>query len=484
MSRLSAVDLGFLLVETQVRPMHMSSCVVYSPPPREKKNFVRKVVQAFRTSEVGRPFNQKLKWLDDGVARWEPAEPDMNYHVRHVAIPAPGTLEQLDELLALLNPPLLDRAYPLWQCFVVEGLEDGRFALFFKMHHAIIDGEGSVKVFKNTLSTDQKDREIRPFWQPLESPPKKKRARVSQSQLQKFRAQINTLPSGLMNFGADLIGLGAQALTGRAGSKSASLPFRAPETPFNIPTLTSARSYANCALPLDRVRSVAKRSGCTVNDVLMTCVDHALHAYLAEKNRAIDSPLVAAMPVSARTKGQASEGNQVSSDLVTMGQPKASLVERLEHIHEATSEVKTRANKMPVAMRQLYSLLLFGAATLPEITPGMTAAPSYNLIVSNMAGPQGRLYMGGAALVGIRGMPIVPPNPGLNVTFVSLNDQICLAVGCTPDSMSDPARYLHLLERDFLALEQALMPKKAPARKTRRKTTSGRTTPARRNKEQ
>jgi len=152
MSKLAAIDLVFLLLENQNRPVHMSSCLIFEPPARQKNTFVPKLVEAFRATEVARPFNQKVKWLEGGVARWEPAQPDMNYHVRHVAIPAPGTMAQLDDTLALLNAPLLDRAYPLWQCFVIEGLENGRFAIYFKLHHAMIDGEGGIKLMNHALS--------------------------------------------------------------------------------------------------------------------------------------------------------------------------------------------------------------------------------------------------------------------------------------------------------------------------------------------
>ena len=130
MSRLAAIDLVFLLLENQISPMHMSSCLVLDPPAGQEKTFVSRLLKAFRAAEPGKPFNQKLKWLQGGVARWEPVQPDPLYHVRHVAIPAPGTRAQLDDTLALLNAPLLDRAYPLWQCFVIEVLENGQCAVF------------------------------------------------------------------------------------------------------------------------------------------------------------------------------------------------------------------------------------------------------------------------------------------------------------------------------------------------------------------
>ena len=242
MSKLSSLDLSFLALESQNRPLHMACCVIFAPPARHKSSFVSRVLDAFRSSEVGKPFNQQLKWLDSGIARWEAAELDMNYHVKHVAVPGPGTMEQLDDLLSVLNPPLLDRAYPLWQCFVIEGLENGHFALFMKLHHAMIDGMGGIKAVRNALSDDPRDKEIRAIWRPLSGPPKKRTSRVSQSQLARFTSQVSSLPSGVMDFTSGLIDFGAQALKRKPGEVS--LPYQAPSTPFNVTIRSSARCYA------------------------------------------------------------------------------------------------------------------------------------------------------------------------------------------------------------------------------------------------
>ena len=470
MSKLAAIDLVFLLLENQNRPLHMSSCLIFEPPARQKNTFVPKLVEAFRATEVAKPFNQKVKWLEGGVARWESAQPDMNYHVRHVAIPGPGTMAQLDDTLALLSAPLLDRAYPLWQCFVIEGLENGRFAIYFKLHHAMIDGEGGIKLMRHALSDKPKDKQIRAIWEPLGEPARKKPVRVSQSQLKRIISRANSLPSGMADITSGFLDIGAQAL--KLKPRQAALPFQAPDTPFNVPLSSSARCYANCEIPLDRIKAVAKASDCTVNDVALTFIDDALHKYLAEIGQSVDAPLVAGMPLSTRSAGQDTGGNQVSTDLVPMGQPDANITDRLQQIHDSTGRVKARAQKMSVPMRQMYTMLLLGVTAVPELTPGVSAAPSSNLIISNMAGPREQLYMGGAPVVAMHGLPIVPPNPCLNVTFISVLGQICLAVASTPEAMSNPGRYIELLLESFAELEQALIPQRSARKKTTRKKTT------------
>jgi WS/DGAT/MGAT family acyltransferase len=467
MTRLAAIDLVFLLLENQVRPTHMSSGLILQPPAGEEKTFVSRLLKALRSAEPGKPFNQKLKWLEGGVASWEPAQADPLYHVRHVAIPGPGTREQLDDTLGLLNAPMLDRAYPLWQCFVIEGLENGQCALFFKLHHALIDGEGGIKLLRAALSDSPRDKQIRALWATGGKPPRKRPVPVSRSQWRRISSQINGLPAGIKDISSGILELGAQAL--KLKPRQSSLPFQAPDTPFNTHLQSSARCYADCQIPLDRVKAVARASACTVNDVMLASIDDSLHKYLAENGTTVDAPLVAGMPLSTRVKGEEASGNQVTTDLVPMGQPDAAITDRLQQIHDSTAKVKEKARNMSAAKRQTHLMLLMGLTTLPEMIPGVNAAPSANVLISNMAGPAEQLYLGGAALRAMFGLPILPPTPCLNVTFVSLMGDICLGVASTPESMSNPRRYVELLLASFEELEQALVPKQAAAKRTPRK---------------
>ena len=243
MTRLAAIDLVFLLLENQVRPTHMSSGLILQPPAGEEKTFVSRLLKALRSAEPGKPFNQKLKWLEGGVASWEPAQADPLYHVRHVAIPGPGTREQLDDTLGLLNAPMLDRAYPLWQCFVIEGLENGQCALFFKLHHALIDGEGGIKLLRAALSDSPRDKQIRALWATGGKPPRKRPVPVSRSQWRRISSQINGLPAGIKDISSGILELGAQAL--KLKPRQSSLPFQAPDTPYNTHLQSSARCYAD-----------------------------------------------------------------------------------------------------------------------------------------------------------------------------------------------------------------------------------------------
>ena len=175
MSRLKPLDMAFLLLENSSRQMHMTAYQMFKMPARQKHSFVAKVLKTFRNSEVAAPFNQKLKWLGKDVASWQTTEPDLNYHVRHVAVPAPGTLPQFYELVSFLNTPLLDRDQPLWECYIIDGIEDNHFAIMIKVHHALIDGGGALKLFRAAMSDKASDKTIRAVWMPNQKKERKKR---------------------------------------------------------------------------------------------------------------------------------------------------------------------------------------------------------------------------------------------------------------------------------------------------------------------
>jgi diacylglycerol O-acyltransferase len=462
MSKLSPVDLSFLLLETAVRPMHMTAYQVFRLPARQRTTFVAKVLAAYRNDPVAKPFNQKLKWLDKGVASWETVEPDLQYHMRHIALPAPGSLQQLSDTVSFLNSPLLDRAMPLWECYIIEGLEDDQFAILIKVHHAVIDGMGAMKLFDQCISRSAKDKSLGSFWMPLEKPAKN-RPRGGGSQSKSLLSRLGKLPTDLLQIGAGVAELGAQNL--RIRPAASSLPFAAAKTLFNNSPVSSERRYGSCEIPLKQVKALAKTTGTTVNDVVMTLIDNALHGYLKEHKAATKVPLVALMAMSIRAEGQSASGNQTTAELVPMGEPAASIQDRLLQIQKSTTEIKKSSAKLPSSVRQLYAMVLFGSTTLADVATALKSIPSINLVISNMRGPEGQRYLAGAPLVSFQGCPIVPPGAGLNVSFVSVNEMICLGVGAAPDAVADPHRLTQLIMEGLTALEKAVGVKKPASRK-------------------
>lgn len=453
MTRISPTDLSFLLLERANRPFHMAALTIFQKPKGQLSSFGPRLFEAYRHSQAVKPFNYKVKWLGKDVAAWETVEPDMRNHIRRIDLPAPGSMQQFYETVSFLNTGLLDRGHPLWECYIIDGIENGRLAVMLKVHHSLIDGEGGLRVMRNFLSDSPRNKTLAGPWMALESGDKPRRSRPSVSQIQRLQSMLTVLtklPAKVIGVGTDVLELGVQSLNPKA--RKASLPFTARHTLFNNTTKSAAREYANIELPLVEVKAVAKATDTSVNDVVMTIIDDALHHYLCEHQAPTDRPLVAFMPMSLRDESGAG-GNQVSAELIAMGAPDAGLIERLMQINHATKNAKAKGRQMQTTTRQAYTLLLFGSLTISDIVPWFGKVPSANLVISNMKGPTEQLYLAGAPMVAFHGLPILPPGAGLNVTFASMNQDICLAIGAAPEAVDEPFRLAELIERAFRTLQ-------------------------------
>jgi len=457
------MDLTFLLLEKSNRPFHMAALTVFQKPEKQQSSFGPRLVDAYRHSEAVEPFTYKLKWLGKDVAAWENVKPDMGYHVRHIALPAPGSMHQFHETVSFLNTSLLDRGHPLWECYVIDGIENGRIAVMLKVHHALIDGEGGLRVMRNFMSDSPRNKTLAAPWMAAENADKPRRSRPSVSQVERLQGALRgvaKIPGDLIGVGRDVVDLGAQSLNLK--SRAASLPFTAKRTLFNNTAKSAARAYANIELPLADVKAVAKTTDTSVNDVIMTIIDDALHHYLGEHEAPTDKPLVAFMPMSLRDESGGGGGNQVAAELIPMGAPEAGLTERLQQINTSTKKAKEKGRGMQPTTRQTYTLLLASSLTMSDTLPWFGKVPSANLVISNMKGPAEQLYLVGAPMVAFHGMPILPPGAGLNITFASVNKDICLAVGAAPEAVHNPSRLADLIGQAFQNLKAELETETAP----------------------
>lgn len=307
---------------------------------------------------------------------------------------------------------------------------------------------------RNFLSDAPDDETLAGPWMSFEGAEKPRRTDTAVSRSERLHGMLtglSNLPSGVIGVGADVVDLGAQTLNLKA--RKASLPFTARHTLFNNTAKSAARAYANVDLPFAEVKAVANATETSVNDVVMTVIDDALHHYLVEHQAATDVPLVAFMPMSLRDKSGGGEGNQVSAELIPMGAPEASPLERLKEISVATTSAKDKARGMQTTSRQAYALLLLGSLAMADAVPGLARVPSANLVISNMKGPREQLYLAGAPMVAFQGLPIVPPGAGLNVTFASIGSELCIAIGAAPEAVHEPFRLAELMELAFTSLQ-------------------------------
>lgn len=462
MSMINALDLLFFVFESPERPLHMAAYYVFDTPEDYDGDYAADLVASYRDGPVVDPFNRVARHINIGVARWYTVEPDMDYHVRHIALPKPGTMDQLRDTVTTLNASMLDRSRPLWEIHVIEGIEGDRVAVLSKIHHSLMDGLAGLRLFERTLSTDPGNRAFKSVAEALSEARSRKREKPG---------GIGQLLPGIQKTAKSWLDAGLQLKDFKPWNML--MPFSAERTSLNAPLRSGTRRFGSCDLSLDVVANVGKARGATVNDVVMTCIDAGLQQYLEELGESPGKPLRAMMPVSLENRSGGSKGgNKVGIVLVELGAPAASPAQRLDMVMASTGRTKEEAAKIPASMLQVYASLLNVGAVLTEKLPAMDRVPSNNLLVSNMPGPREPLYQAGAPMVGFYGLPIVPPGCGLNITFLSYAGKICLAIGANPDAIADPQRLAGYIESALADLQQAVRPKKKKARGRKKKKTA------------
>ncbi|GJO12074.1 putative diacyglycerol O-acyltransferase [Mycobacterium marinum] len=445
-------DSMFLFVESREHPMHVGGLSLFEPPEGAGPDFVRNFYEALVANDEFQPtFRKHPATIGGGIARvaWAYDDDlDVDYHVRRSALPSPGRVRDLLELTSRLHTSLLDRHRPLWELHVVEGLSDGRFAMYAKMHHALIDGVSAAKLMQRTMSADPSDTEVRAMWN-LPRPPRPESDGGGSS-----------LVGSLVKMAGSVAGLAPSTLKlARAAlfEQQLTLPFAAPHTMFNV-KVGGARRCAAQSWSLERIRAVKQAAGVTVNDAVLAMCAGALRYYLIEQDALPDAPLIAMVPVSLRSKEQAdSGGNMVGSVLCNLGTNVEDPAQRIEII-----SASMRANKKVLAdLPRLQVLALSGLNMAPLTLAGVpgflsTVPPPFNIVISNVPGGAQPLYYGGARLDGSYPLSNIPDGQALNITLVNNADRLDFGlVGCRR-SVPSLQRLLGHLETSLKDLEQAV----------------------------
>ncbi|MBV9350494.1 MAG: wax ester/triacylglycerol synthase family O-acyltransferase [Mycobacterium sp.] len=448
MELMAPTDSVFLLVESREHPMHAGGLQLFEPPEDAGPEFVRELYDALMSNEDFQPtFRKRPARLLGGIANvgWSYDDDiDLSYHVRRSALPPPGRVRDLFELTAQLHGSLLDRHRPLWEAHFVEGLNDGRFALYTKFHHALIDGVSALKLMQRSLSTDPHDPEVQAIW----SLPRRRHS-GGRSRLQALTQVAGSIPT----LGASTVSLARAAFF----EQQLTLPFAAPRTMLNV-RIGGARRCAAQSWSLDRVKSIKQAAGVKVNDVILAMCAGALRYYLIEQNALPDAPLVAMVPVSLRTKEESdSGGNLVGSILCNLGTDIEDPAKRLETISASMRGNKKVFSELP--RLQALALSAFNIAPLALTTvPGFasSAPPPFNLVISNVPGPAEPMYWHGARLDGNYPMSIPADGLALNMTVVQNADNLDFGlVGCRR-SVPHLQRLLVHLEISLKELERAV----------------------------
>ena len=434
MDHLSNLDASFLHLETPETPMHVGSLVLLNLPDGYKGDFYEDVKAMIAARlHLASVLTRKLAPMPFELAEpvWiEDEDIDLDYHVRSLTLRRPGTMDQLQRLIARLHSSLLDRSRPLWEMYVIEGLQDGQVAFYSKAHHSGVDGKAGTELAKVMYDVTPRPRPV--------PPPRRKHTGRSAGGYQLGVAEL--LQAAASNTAqryrqlAELLPTAAKALTaaGRVlaqqqrtskGERPLNLGM-APKTIFND-SITNQRSYSTLSLPLDELKQLGKRVGGTVNTIVMTMCSEAMRRFLKTRNLLPNEALIAGVPVSLRTEGDDSMNNQVSMVRVDLATDIDDLGERFKRIHASSEAAKAVVRELkpvlgvdvpftgsPWIMTSLASL--YGRSNLARRLP-----PMANVLISNVPGPQVPLYVAGARMTSFYPVSIPYHGSSLNITVQS-----------------------------------------------------------------
>jgi diacylglycerol O-acyltransferase / wax synthase len=455
--RLSAVDASFLHQEKQASHMHVGALVIFDGPPPTYQDFYDHIQSrlhlvpryrqklAFPRFEMGRPF-----WVDD-------PQFNLDYHLRHTALPAPGSREQLRNLLGRIFSQRLDRSKPLWEVWVVQGLEEGGFALISKTHHALVDGISGVDIstvlFDLTPTTPEVDGDA-DRWTPTPEP-----------------SQLDLVTEGIMGLVRTPVDLAGKALGAITSPQRAANELRevlegvgevvwaglnpAPTTPLNVPIGPHRRVWW-VQSHLDDFKEIKNALGGTVNDVVLAVVAGALGDWLRSRGvRTEGLQLSALVPVSIRTADEhGALGNRIAAMRGPLPVYARDPVERLRIVHDAMQDLKE--SKQALGAEVITGLQDFAPPTLLAQASRLNFSTRlFNLLVTNVPGPQFPLYLLGREMLELVPIAFLPEDHAVAIAIMSYNGKVDFGLLGDYDAMPDIESLGELIEGSLAELLQA-----------------------------
>lgn len=460
MEQLSIADSAFITFESDDSPMHVAGLLIFELPTDSKTRFCRNLYNTMRKyTEAAYPFNQKVVQHAVRLPSWKTVDCfDIDEHLFYHQLPAPGSRDQLHELVADLHEGVMTRDRPLWEYHLIDGLKRRRFAIYIKLHHAYADGVTLTAWITRSLDKTRSEKQVRPLWTLAHGERKSQASgefhlidagkKMLGQQLASFQ-----VAKGLAKIGSQLI-LEKMQLTHNA----ISLPFTAPDTILNAP-LTPDRQLATASVPMERVQRIRKAARVSLNQVAVSCIDEALHRYLSELGEPLQQPLVIGMPVSLRReqKTKSDGGNQVCMVLVELADATDDPYIRLRDVGVKLRYVRFQVDELPEQAMQGYSLIMgVTALALNKMGADKILSPMSNLVISNVPGPRETLYLQGARLLEQYPVSTIAPENQLNITLYSYDQGLHFGLVATQklSKLSNLGAYIY---EAFENLESAVL---------------------------
>lgn len=418
------MDAMFLAAEGRESMMHVGGLLLCTPPPDAPATWLRELTDELRAARIQRPWNFRLRapeLLKNPVQWWiEEEEFDVDYHVRRSALPQPGDERELGVLVSRLHSVPIDFHHPPWEVHFIEGLERDRFALYFKIHHALLDGYTSMRMLAESLSTDPDERDTPMFFTRPPAARQQRRehpAPTLADLLTTARSQADTT----RDVGRALANV-IRAV--REHDHDLVAPLQAPRSILNR-RISRNRRFATQQYPTERLKELGRRAGGTINDVILALCGSALRRLLLELNALPSPPLIAMLPVNVRPSDDPGGGNALGAILASLATDVADPAERLRAIIASTTRAKAQLRGMSrQAIMQYTALLLAPLAVQIATGAAGRTRPTFNVVISNVPGPTEPLYFRGARLEGLYPLSIPFHGYALNITISGYADTL------------------------------------------------------------
>jgi diacylglycerol O-acyltransferase len=460
----------FLLAESRERPMHVGGLELFVPPDGADAVDVRDMFLAtVATGEAAPLYRKRARRSLSSLGQWgwEPDDAfDLGYHVRASALPRPGRVLDLLSLCSRLHSGLLDRHRPLWEAHLIEGLADGRFALYFKIHHALVDGVAALRLLARQLSPDPAVRDQPAPWAVGPAEPAHHAEAAADLGASSLSDAALRLGRTLAAEGVGLLPALNRTVRRAVNEQAGALSFSAPPSILNVP-ITGARRFAAQSWPIERIRNIARTAGATLNDVVLALCSGALREYLLGLDALPDTSLIAMVPVSLR--GRAGEGavaatvgrddgsgNALGAVMCRLGTDLVDPAQRLATVRASMLEGKESMTGMtPVQVMLMSALGVSPLALYPLLGLTGVVRPPFNLVISNVPGPHRPMFWNGARLDGLYPLSIPLDGQALNITCTSYSDQLAFGLTGCRRTVPHLQRLLTHIDDELAALEKA-----------------------------
>ena len=457
MTKLSLLDFGFFIAETAASPKHVGGLSICKRPAKSTVGFAKQLYREYLTyTDVKPPFNRVIKFSASAMPQWQDTDNvDLSQHIFFHKLPkGKNSRQALYDFVSMLHTPMLDRTRPLWEVHIIDGLGEGRFALYQKMHHAYADGVTMIRWTEEGMAHSPEELELKPVWTLKHGGHASKLKRHSQQKMESMWKEVGGTSRRILGISrlATMLFLESVKLTKNA----IALPFvSSAKTPLTG-QVTSGRQFATAGVSMTRVDQIRKRTRSTLNHIALTCLDGALRRYLNDQGVELARPITIQMPVNLRKEGEKTAGNKIGIILVELSPPTDDPYVRLRNIGFSLRNVRTMIDSVAPEAIESYTIITGLIAQIAEmLNLSNKLPPMGNTLVSNVPGPKSHLYIKGAKVEEMHPISTLPPSNLLNITLFSYAGDLFFGLIAT-DELPNLQRLGEYVQAAFTELESSV----------------------------